>query len=567
MSGVGLLLLVLIVLLGWGAWAGWTVATQGRAAERDLRALQDLLVGAVQDSEEPGLSEDDLARAAQLQASAAAHTARAADAGRSLPVAAAGLLPVVGDDARAVRDVTVAADLVAAQALPGLLAVGGLAGPDGLSAPDGSLDLGRMASVAPQARQAADAAEQARERVAGVDAAGLLPPLRDPVAGTGEEIERLAGVSATLADALEVLPAALGAQGPRDYLLAFQNLAEARPTGGVIGAWAVLRADGGSLELVETGVNDDLDSLSGPVRDLGPEVAALYGNDLAKVQNVNLSPDFPQAALLLTDLWAQQGRPAPDGVVAVDPVALASLLEETGSVRPAGGPPVGPESVVDVVQAQVYDVFADRDFLRRRYLSAVTTAVFSAVVDHGVADPGILAALVDAGRDGHLQVWAGDPAVQAVAEATGAAGALGPSAPDRFRVHLTNVDSSKLDHYTRVAVSCEDGAITVRVRNTAPAQVPPYAQNHLEGAEPTTHRVTVEVWVPPQWGVGGLTVDGASADLLAAGLAGWTVTRTAVDVPRDGEVETRWLVGGDPRTATALVQPLTREPDIDGCEK
>ena len=39
-----------------------------------------------------------------------------------------------------------------------------------------------------------------------------------------------------------------GADGPRDYLLVFQNNAEIRATGGLPGSWARLHAEDGKLE-------------------------------------------------------------------------------------------------------------------------------------------------------------------------------------------------------------------------------------------------------------------------------------------------------------------------------
>ena len=50
----------------------------------------------------------------------------------------------------------------------------------------------------------------------------------------------------------------LGFKGQQRYLLAFQNSAEARGTGGLIGAYAIVRIDHGRISIEQSGSNIDL---------------------------------------------------------------------------------------------------------------------------------------------------------------------------------------------------------------------------------------------------------------------------------------------------------------------
>jgi hypothetical protein len=59
--------------------------------------------------------------------------------------------------------------------------------------------------------------------------------------------------------AAELIPAMLGADRPRRYFMAFQNSAEARGAGGLLGAYGVLEADRGRLRVLRLGSNTDLD--------------------------------------------------------------------------------------------------------------------------------------------------------------------------------------------------------------------------------------------------------------------------------------------------------------------
>ncbi len=56
------------------------------------------------------------------------------------------------------------------------------------------------------------------------------------------------------------------------------------------------------------------------------------------MQDANLSEDFPTAAGILMSLAPQVGLGHVDGVIAVDPVGLAALLELTGPIRVPGWP-------------------------------------------------------------------------------------------------------------------------------------------------------------------------------------------------------------------------------------
>ena len=53
-------------------------------------------------------------------------------------------------------------------------------------------------------------------------------------------------------------PILAGADKPRKYLISFQNSAEARGTGGILGAYALIELDKGNLKVLQTGSNASL---------------------------------------------------------------------------------------------------------------------------------------------------------------------------------------------------------------------------------------------------------------------------------------------------------------------
>ena len=551
--------LVVVVLLVWGALSALSLRDHASAAAERVAQVRE------------GLDRRDVVAAREATAAASRETREAADAADALPLRLASALPGrAGSLVADVRTVVAATDLAVTEgALPLVDVAAAVEDPSALLREDGSIDVDRLSATAEDVAPAAAALDRARAQVEGVDPESLPVQLRDAVrqarAGTAELADRARDVDS----ALSVLPAALGSEGPRSYLVAFQNPAELRPTGGIIGTWALVTVDDGRTQLQETGSNDDLEALRGPVRDLGPEYAALYpAEDVAFSQNVNLSPHFPSAGLLLSDLWVALGRPAPDGVVALDPQGMAPLLRGAGEVAVPGGPSVTADTVVDVILRQAYEAFADDNAARKEYLSTLVGTAFADALGGGAFDTDTLRGLLDAAEQGHVLAWSSREDEQAALERAGTSGALPEPTPDAAGVYLTNTSASKLDYYLTeevVASPACAGApprLTVRLGSTAPARVPAYVANKLPGVAPTTESLLVALYLPPERGIDQVRVDGRPVELAAGTERGWSVARFTVEVPRESQVEVVADLAGaqDALTALrtqALVNPAT----------
>ncbi|MEN9325537.1 MAG: hypothetical protein RL414_1291, partial [Actinomycetota bacterium] len=90
-----------------------------------------------------------------------------------------------------------------------------------------------------------------------------------------------------------------GADAPKRYMIAFQNSAEARGTGGILGAFAIVDMNKGAFSVVRTGSNAVLYSLKDVPVKVPAEFTRLYGKNPAILQNSNLSPHFPYGA----EIW------------------------------------------------------------------------------------------------------------------------------------------------------------------------------------------------------------------------------------------------------------------------
>ena len=89
-------------------------------------------------------------------------------------------------------------------------------------------------------------------------------------------------------------PALVGAESPKRYLIAFQNSAEARGTGGILGAYAIIEFNKGSLKVIQTGSNEPLYgiSLKKIPTDVPDEFRKLYGENPAIEMSKSLKIGF-----------------------------------------------------------------------------------------------------------------------------------------------------------------------------------------------------------------------------------------------------------------------------------
>jgi len=556
---LGVLLLLLV------AWVV-AVAVSGVQAGRALLRVSHAA---------PGL-EDDLRAQRWAQARPAAQrvaddAATAARASSAWPWRAAEHVPWAGAQLRAVGGASAAAALLTAP-LPAALGTADDALGGGLVSADQTVDVAAVKELVPVLTDYAHRVPRARAELADGTRPQVLGALSQRLVPLQAQLDRVAGPLATAAGVAPQLPALLGADGPRTYLVAFTNPAEIRPVQGIVGAYAVLRLDAGRIELVGTGSDQDLYGARADPAVLGPQYTALYGDggaddDAGIVQNVTVGAQADDAGRLTADLFADAGKGRPDAVVFVDPVGLAALL---GPEHPPldlgvfGQVPTG--DLPDVLMRQAYVRFgADQD-ARKLFLTATSAAAFQAVLADGLST-----AALQGGRDavtsGHLSVWSSDPAAQTALVSAGVAGVLGDPATTRSaHLGLTNVAPSKLDYFVHPAVQvdppCATGtgtaasALQLTLRSDVPEDIPAYMRNALADTPlgERTAREIVSLWIPPWVGVDGVSVDGTAVGTAVDAEHGWRLVRLTVDVPPAQDVVVRWRLRG---AADALPRAVT----------
>ncbi|WP_411088533.1 DUF4012 domain-containing protein [Streptomyces sp. 061-3] len=511
-----------------GLFARWELL----AAQRDL----DTLRHSVAPASAPG-SPSDAASAPtsawereQVVRSAAVHAARAHRLTTGPAWYAAAELPFLGGPVRTVRGAADAADRLAGDVLSPL--AGALPSSTSGGSGGGMAEaLTTLEQHAPELVRAARVAAEVRADVHGLPRSTWLPAADRARAALQQQLDRLAPVMTDASLAARVLPPMLGTQGPRRYFLAFQNIAEARGTGGLPGAFAVLRADRGRLSFERFGNNTEMEAAK-PDIDLGAEFNALYaGSDPTHVwPNSNMSPHFPYAARIWAAAWRKHTGERVDGAIAVDPVTLSRLLQVTGPARMADGTELTADNVVDLTERVSYAKYDDVPRRKAFFVDAARAAAarLMAALDDTRRLPAFLVAVNDVQRDGRLKVWSAHTAEQRLLESRPYSGTL-PNAPGPFAgLVVNNAAASKLDYYLDRSLFWEAGTcsdlgrhvtVTMTLTNRAPASgLPGYVTHRGDRppyrTRPGDNRLLVSYYAGVGAAFTGATLDGRPAQLM-----------------------------------------------------
>lgn len=472
--GAALTLVVGLLLLGiWGLVAGL-------AAREDLQQVRSVVTAL---REEPPDDLDGLREGLQPARGAAARARSRLN--RPGPALVA-RLPVVGPPLAVERDAALAADVLLRTADLVLADVASL------SATGGRVDVVALERVAHVLTRAADDVRAPAARLAVADPVLAPESLR---VGLEQAREVLTQVDPLLRDASAAARAVaglLGADGPRTVVVVLMNNAELRGAGGYGGSFAVVRTDGGRLDVGPfRDVNDVQDDADQARRLPAPqEYARRWGPYLADStlwKNVLMSADQPTSASVACAVARLAPGVPCDAVVLLDVPALAGLVELSGPVDLGGGEPAGGQDLIRALLVEAYadvpdTVAAQRE--RRRRLRAAADEAVSGLLGSRLGGIDAARTLLASARGRHLSVWSAREHEQAAFRRAGVAGGVDPDGADLNLVAVNQLSAGKLDYYvTRsvglLAVIAPDVArVTQKVTLTldAPPDVPRYVQ-------------------------------------------------------------------------------------------
>jgi Protein of unknown function (DUF4012) len=420
------------LVVGGGALLTWHARNQALLVEGDLAAARTLLARA------GGFQAGRLAARLELIDRAEARAASAEARLRRAPLRQLGALPLLGRDVRVARAVTASArsTIKGTRRLVTALQPVQTRPPTRttiLEAADALLDLRRTLEFD------IERVRSTRALMTGSAKAGYLE-----AAEAASQAAQRGGQGMKLAATL------YGPSGSARWFLAFQNPAELRGTGGLIGQYGILESSPSGPKLTTVAHYQELDLRTREGVELPRQVASRYGRfaiDRAW-SAVNIPPDMPTVGRIVTRLYQRTTGDRIDGVIAADPLAVAQVLRASGPIQ-AGGVRLTADNVAEETLVQAYVRYAEDNPARRRFLEQVARATFEAfrraLARHPVE---LIRGLADAARGRHVQVYSRDPASQKALMGLGVGGsATAPAGADYLMAVGVNAGGNKLDAY------------------------------------------------------------------------------------------------------------------------
>lgn len=277
-----------------------------------------------------------------------------------------------------------------------------------------------------------------------------------------------------VSEVLPYLPQMLGADGQtRTYLIIAQNNAELRATGGFPGSWGIVTITDGAINL------GDFTTIVGErdiTFDVTEEEIALFGEGMAiNPANLNMTPDFSRAGELLASAWEAYTGQTIDGVIAMDPVFIQSLLSLTGGVTMENGMVVDGTNAAQVLLSDTYWYYGEDEEAQDAFFASVAGMVADKVMSSlgsiGMMD--LLEVVVEAADEGRLLVWMDNVDEEGVIQRLGFAGELptDPAAPE-LGVYVNDDTWAKMGWYLSLdttvtdSVKNADGSVTYFLTTT-----------------------------------------------------------------------------------------------------
>ncbi|WP_194764694.1 DUF4012 domain-containing protein [Microbacterium sp. UFMG61] len=561
---IGVILTLLVLALGW-------VTVRGIGAVTDLQQV------ASSSSElKAAIADGDLDEAASLSASIAHHAGSAHDLTSDPVWHAFGFIPWLGPNFTAVSEVAEIVDDVATDALVPVLDAAEELDLASLGFSGGAIDLAPFTAIEPSLADASATLTAAESQALRIDADGTLPPLADAVREMRTTVTQAATVVGSLHGAAALLPSMLGAEGPRNYVIAMQNNSELRSSGGIIGAIALLHAEGGRISLVQQASTMDFPPLDEALP-LSESTTALFEDRPGRyLQNITSIPDFTEAAPLIAARWQQRFGTPVDGVIAVDSVMTKHLLAVTGPLT-FGPFTADADNVVSILLSEIYATVPD-PAVQDQIFAQAASSLFGSALSGG--DPKkLVGALATSAEEGRIRIWSAYEDEEKLLAVSTLGGALPvDDTTTRVGVLLNDTTGGKMDYYADAAISTSvgvcDGEPTTRVRVTwtnsvtaeeAGSLTPYVTGGGFYGVPPGSLRTLVTVYGPEGAIPSRIDRDGDEEPVQTALLGERTAVQHDVELA-PGESTTITVdytgQGAGERLTEVVHTPLITDPDI-----
>ena len=522
---------VVLVLLALGIIGAFS----SLKAYREMKASKNLLFSAVD-----SLGKRDIASAATSFAQAREKSEQAASQlkAHKISVGFLKIIPFVGRQVRALDGFTRVGVHVSEA---GTLLTGAMRGAPGLDAASPQqATMGTMVDVltklgsemAPVENELLEARKESQSIKTGLligRASSLKKELDDKLDSALADLQKARALTVALGSIV-------GAPGqpPKTYMVLQQDCYELRASGGLMSTYGLLATTHDSLKLTDYQRADKLVGLDAgdglpPLPALGGWLASYGIAPILSFYDAGWWPDFPLTADLLNRIWSKNGKAPVDGYIAVDPVAVGYVLQQTGPIQVPGFETVTAENLSNLV-LKYKEARKANDFLK-----ALSSRFFERLIG---SNPGqwlsLGHSLAQALDERHMIVYFKDPAVEKVFSDLGWSGTVDQSDGDYVMAVDSNVGGNEQRGFkANMFIKQKMSVDIVRQKDATLRHHVTYTLDNASGAsdQPLRYKSYLRLFVPENAAVKSVVAMAATGLVETAGENGKRVFGKLVDVP------------------------------------
>jgi len=323
---------------------------------------------------------------------------------------------------------------------------------------DGAIDVDALRKLPPRVKSIDQGITSTYANLESIQANGPLSgPLASIQAKALKQIAPIQEAMRALVDLAPQLPDALGANGPKRYLIAIGNQAEMRASGGAPLTLILVEFDQGRITIPIKGQTSTelFPPLNAPVKWWGPSSNPFFELNPRDAPMVvtNTHPSMLISAREMDGAWQGGQYPPVDGIVTVDLTAIGSVLNAMGPIQsPTYGEVTG-DKLGQILLIDAYAKFGQEEAVARQkanqeLLDQLLTKLLSG--DELVTAAKAMAQTAP-GR--HFQVWMLNPDFESIIVKSGAGGSVtAPATGDWSAVYTQNGNQSKVDVFQQRSV-------------------------------------------------------------------------------------------------------------------
>ena len=339
----------------------------------------------------------------------------------------------------------------------------------------------------------------------------------------------------------------------------------------MIGFYGILEAENGKVDLGRLEPIADLTNPRTQVVDAPDWFRSLYGSVGAvnEWRQVNASINFPAVSDVILDRYELTTGERLDGVIAMDPLALGELTRGTGPIHAGALGKIGPHNAREVLLRDVYVEYQGRPVAQNRALKILVDHFWDRLGSGHMDITGLSDGLSDAVAEGHLKIFATDPAIEDALVDLGIDGGYDDVTSNVQAVFNNNWSANKIDYYLHRTIETHvvfdsDGEATVTTTALLVNHAPPgvgglMSGSHIKGQADGTNTMSLFFLMPEGSSDPKLTIDGRRGspfhgrDDLSP--VAWTIVR--VSAGETARVTLTYTLAG---RATDGVFPFTLYP-------